>query len=173
MSPYLSSVQQSNDEVRQTDVKAVFPHIDVDPADLSGSLDPFTITTSTGFLPLRTPLVDLPPAFHAVTALVERMPIVKEDGSPGLLATYQLGPTIDRGDALPNLTAEIDKLLTADDQPDLFTVTAVFREYSFLASAYLLEPCYERTNSGLEGYGLGRKVLPKCLAGPLVKTAKM
>lgn len=122
---------------------------------------------------MQTPQVHLPDAFKPLAQLCEDMPIVKEDGKPGLLANYQLGPTIDEDKALPDLTAEIDSLITIDGQPDLVAVTAAFRDYSFLASAYLLEPCWERYSKGLEGYDLGREKLPACLAGPLVKTAKM
>ena len=173
MSPYLSSGSQNEADVPSTSTKAVFPHIDADPALLPSSVDPFTITTSTGFMPLQTPQIDLPAAFKPLTQLADQMPIVKENGEPGLLATYSLGPAIDEHKALPDLTAEIDNLLAADGKPDLVAVTAAFRDYSFLASAYLLEPCWERWNKGLEGYGLGREKLPACLAGPLVKTAKL
>lgn len=151
----------------------VFPHIAQDPATLSSSLDPFTITTSTGFMPFCTPQIGLPPAFGPLEKVVGDLPVLKLDGTPGLLATYQLGPTIDEGKVLPDLTDGVDALLTADGQVDLVAATAVFRDYAFIASGYLLEPCWERWNLGLEGYGLGRNVLPKCIAGPLVKTAKL
>lgn len=46
--------------------------------------------------------------------------------------------------------------------------------YSFVASSYLLEPCWKIYSKNAEdGYGLGRQVLPKCIAGPLVKCAEM
>jgi indoleamine 2,3-dioxygenase len=151
----------------------VFPYIDADPAMLPSSIDPFTITTHTGFMPFQTPIVELPPAFKVLTKLCDDMPIVKLDGTPGLLASYQLGPTVDGVKPLPDLTDEIDSLVAADGKPDLVMVTAIFRDYAFLASAYLLEPCWERWNKGLEGYGLGRQVLPACIARPLVKTAKL
>lgn len=173
MSPYLSTAPGQDNEPPKSSTKAVFPHIDSDPAVLPSSLDPFTITTQNGFLPLNTPQIDLPSVFKPLNQLCEEMPIVKEDGQPGLLATYQLGPTIDEKKALPDLTTEMDSLIAADGQPDLVAVTAAFRDYSFLSSAYLLEPCWERWNKGLEGYGLGREKLPACLAGPLVKTAKL
>lgn len=123
-------------------------------------------------MPLRAPITRLPAAFDALTSLVENMPVVKADGSPGLLATYDLGSSIDGG-YLPNLTAEIDKFVTDEGLPDLAAATAAFRDYAFLASAYLLEPCWERWSKGVDGYGLGRQVLPVCIAGPLVKTAGM
>lgn len=173
MSPFLSDKLGHDEEPRLTDTKAVFPHIDAEPAVLPSSLDPFTITTSNGFMPLQTPTTDLPAAFKPLLDLADEMPIVKQDGQPGLLANYELGAAIDEKRLLPDLTNEIDNLVTADGQPDLVAVTAAFRDYSFLSSAYLLEPCWERYSKGLEGYGLGREVLPACLAGPLWKTAKM
>ncbi|EME39467.1 Indoleamine 2,3-dioxygenase family protein [Dothistroma septosporum NZE10] len=173
MSPFLSSNVGHDNEPRQTDTKAVFPYIDAEPAVLPSSLDPFTITTQNGFMPLQTPTTDLPAAFKPLLDLADEMPIVKEDGQSGLLAKYELGAAINEKRLLPDLTDEIDDLVTADGQPDLVAVTAAFRDYSFLASAYLLEPCWERWSKGLDGYGLGREVLPACIAGPLWKTAKM
>lgn len=173
MSPYLNGGSSSGHDVQQSSTKAMFPHIDADPAVLPPSLDPFTITQATGFLPLANPQVDLPVAFSPLTKLCEDMPIVKENGQPGLLAHYQLGPTIDGMNPLPDLTVDIDRLVTAEGEPDLAAITAIFRDYSFVASAYLLEPCWERWSKGLEGYGLGREKLPACIAGPLYKTAKM
>lgn len=170
MSPYMTEIVDGgwqDDRTRQ-----LFPHIDADPTTLSPSVDPFTITTSTGFMPLRTPIVDLPAAFRPLQKLAEDLPVVKADGLPGYLASYQFGSVIENS-ALPDLTDTIDGLTAADGRPDLETVTAVFREYAFLASAYLLEPCWERYDKGLEGYGLGRQTLPRCIAGPLTKTAKM
>ena len=154
-------------------ITSAFPHIFSTPSTLPPSLDPFTITTSTGFLPLQSPQIDLPTIFAPLTKLLEELPIVKADGTPGLLATYQLGDVIDRHAALPDLTAAIDKLVVEDGKPDLAAVTAAFRDYAFLASAYLLEPCWKRWNEGQEGYGIGREVLPVEIAGPLVKTAAL
>jgi indoleamine 2,3-dioxygenase len=152
---------------------AVLKHVEDDPTNMSRTLDPFTVTTSNGFMPLQTPETKLPKAFDPLIKLCERMPIVKEDGNPGLLASYQLGPTIDLSDALPDLTDEIDNLLV-DGKPDLIAATAIFRDYAFLASAYLLEPCWEKWNKdSQQGYGLGRQRLPRNLAGPLTKTAKL
>jgi indoleamine 2,3-dioxygenase len=151
----------------------LFPHLHSNPATLPASLDPFTITTTTGFLPLAPPLVELPSKFAPLTSLVEDLPIVRQDGSPGLLAKFALGSAIDTG-TLPDLTDALDDLTTEDGKPDLVAVTAAFREYAFLASAYLLEPCWERWNKDQDGgYGLGRPMLPRCIAGPLVKTAAL
>ncbi|KAL1979805.1 hypothetical protein VTN96DRAFT_5091 [Rasamsonia emersonii] len=149
-----------------------FPHINDDPSTLPPSLDPFTITTSTGFLPYRLAPATLPEAFKPLQSLMDRLPVVRDDGSPGLLATYQLGPTVHA--ELPDLTEEVDKLVTKDGKPDLFTITTVFRDYSFLASAYLLEPCWENWCKNPQGgYGLGRDFLPKAIAGPMYRCAQI
>jgi indoleamine 2,3-dioxygenase len=62
------------------------------------------------------------------------MPVKTLDGSPGLLASGTLGESVDK--ELPNLTAAINKHAT-----NLPLMNALYRDYSFLASAYLLEPC--------------------------------
>ncbi|KAJ5225064.1 Indoleamine 2-3-dioxygenase [Penicillium chermesinum] len=103
-----------------------FPHIHDDPSTMSHALDPFTITTSTGFLPYQTAPVELPAAFEPLFTLINRLPVVKADGTPGLLATYELGHAVDT--ELPDLTDEIPKLVLPDGSPDkslllLYSVT--------------------------------------------------
>lgn len=158
---------------------SLFPHLNSDATTLPRSTDPFTITTATGFLPCRPPLLRLPAQFDAISAILDDMPIVKADGSPGLLGTFKLGPLIDSG-ALPDLTSCVEDLRTGltkeggQGNYDLEAITALFRDYSFLASAYLLEPCWEMWSKDRDaGYGLGRAVLPQCIASPLVKAADM
>ncbi|KAH0847797.1 hypothetical protein AYO21_04003 [Fonsecaea monophora] len=160
-----------NDSPPLPPLAALFPHIRSDAGSLPRSADPFTVTTGTGFLPCRSPLLRLPAQFDALSDILDDMPIVKADKSPGLLATFKLGPLIDLG-ALPDLTSCVDNLRTSTGEVDLEAITAVFRDYSFLASAYLLEPCWETWSKDHEaGYGLGRAVLPACIASPLVKAA--
>ena len=171
MSPYFTTVSDQFDHL-SGELEDIFPYLHDDPTTLPRSLDPFTITTSNGFMPLRTPQIDLPVAFEPLSKICDEFPVLKEDGTSGLLATFELGSAIDGG-ALPDLNDEIDNLLTPEGRPDLVAVTAAFRDYSFLASSYILEPCWERFSKGLPGYGLGRQKLPRCIAGPLVKTANM
>jgi indoleamine 2,3-dioxygenase len=50
-------------------------------------------------------------------------------------------------------------------------LTALFRDYTFWASAYLLEPCdFQFRRNGT--YGLGRQTLPRNIAVPLTKIAQ-
>lgn len=149
-----------------------FPHLLDDAATLPRSVDPFTITTSNGFMPLGLPPTALPEIFAPLASILDRAPVQKTDGTPGLLDTYELGPVVLK--ELPDLTEEIDKIVADDGKPDLWMITALFRDYSFLASMYLLEPCWEhwRTNPA-KGYGLGRDTLPHSIAGPMYRCAEM
>lgn len=144
MSSYSVAGSGRSKDFKVSDTETVFEHIHADPATLPSSLDPFTITTHNGFLPLSTPQVELPAAFAPLQKLCDDMPIQKLDGTPGYLATYQLGSAIDDRKLLPDLNDEIDRLVAADGKPDLCAVSAAFRDYSFLASAYILEPCWEQ-----------------------------
>ena len=110
-----------------------FPVLD-DTQPHNTSLSPFMVSSNRGFLPRADPLSKLPSDFDPLESILARMPIKTLDGTLGLLAQGQLGPTVDTG--LPNLTEVIKKY-----QDDKVLMTALYRDYSFLASAYLLEPC--------------------------------
>lgn len=133
------------------------------PAD--HSLPAFMVSTTRGFLPRADPLVALPTEFAALESLLERMPIRRLDGSAGLLATYEFGAAVER--ELPDLSGAVEKY-----RDDLVVMNALYRDYSFLASGYLFEPCHERHMRG-EEYGLGRQKLPRCIALPIVKVAEL
>ncbi|KAL2175756.1 uncharacterized protein P884DRAFT_278907 [Thermothelomyces heterothallicus CBS 202.75] len=129
------------------------------------SLPAFMVSTTRGFLPRMDPIETLPPDFDALESILQRMPVKTLSGEPGLLAQGKLGETVDR--ELPDLTDAIDKY-----KDDLPLMNALYRDYSFLASAYLLEPCHERFVRG-EGYGLARDVLPANIARPIAKCAAL
>ena len=82
-------------------------------------------------------------------------------GVPGLLASNTFGQTVNR-----ELT-EID----VDNTDDTIEQIALFRDYCFLASAYLLEECHHVWLRTGNTYGLGRDHIPKSIAKPLVKLA--
>jgi indoleamine 2,3-dioxygenase len=67
---------------------------------------------------------------------------------------------------LPDLSAAIEKY-----KDDLPLVNALYRDYSFLASAYLLEPCHERFVRA-RGMGWEREVA-EVIAVPIDKVAKL
>jgi indoleamine 2,3-dioxygenase len=112
------------------------------------SLPAFMVSTTRGFLPRSEPIIELPYEFDQLDSILTRMPIKTLNGMPGLLATATLGETVLK--ELPDLTGAINKY-----QANLPLMNALYRDYSFLASAYLLEPCHERFMK-CEGYGLGR-----------------
>jgi indoleamine 2,3-dioxygenase len=129
------------------------------------SIPAFMVSTTRGFLPRQEPVIELPSEFAAVESLLQRMPVKKLSGEPGLLADFTFGDTVLK--ELPDLTGEVEKY-----RDDLVIMNALYRDYSFLASAYLLEPCHERFLKG-EPYGLGRQSLPRSIALPIVKVADM
>ena len=137
--------------------------VDTNPND--HTLPAFMVSTTRGFLPRQDPVVSLPTEFNRLESILSRMPIKTAAGTPGLLSTCSLGETVLKD--LPDLTPAIDKY-----HHDLPLMNALYRDYSFLASAYLLEPCHERFMKG-ESYGLGRQSLPSTIALPIVKVAEM
>ncbi|ODA80597.1 hypothetical protein RJ55_03556 [Drechmeria coniospora] len=109
------------------------------------SLPAFMVSTTRGFLPRMDPIVTLPPEFDALESILQRMPVKTASGAPGLLALGKLGDEVEGG--FPDLTAAMDRY-----KDDLPLMNALYRDYSFLASAYLLEPCHGRFVKG-EGCG--------------------
>ncbi|KAI9094984.1 hypothetical protein DFS34DRAFT_664719 [Phlyctochytrium arcticum] len=118
--------------------------------------------SANGFLPIQDPLEVLPEQFGKLESLLRRMPLtVPETGKPGLLATGDFGAAVQA--ELP--TYDVSNIT------DSRLLTALFRDYTFAASAYLLEPC-DIMNRKKGEYGLGRDRLPASLAVPLVKVAE-
>lgn len=136
---------------------------DTRPDDMS--LPAFMVSTTRGFLPRMNPIVTLPKEFDAFESILQRMPVTTASGEPGLLAQYKLGEVVDN--ELPNLAEAVDKY-----KDNLPLQNALYRDYSFLASAYLLEPCHHRFIKD-EPYGLGRDVLPAQIAHPIARCAEM
>ncbi len=129
------------------------------------TLPAFMVSTTRGFLPRVDPIVHLPAEFDILESLLTRMPVKRADGEPGLLAQSRLGDAVHA--ELKDLTDEVEKY--RDNQ---LVLTALYRDYSFLASAYLLEPCHERFLKG-EGYGLARDYLPAQISRPISRCAEL
>ncbi|KAH8819112.1 hypothetical protein F5884DRAFT_3119 [Xylogone sp. PMI_703] len=129
------------------------------------TLPAFMVSTTRGFLPRADPITTLPSEFEKLESILQRMPIKTLDGTPGLLANFTLGETVLQ--ELPDLTDAINKY-----KDNLPLMNALYRDYSFLASAYLLEPCHERFMKK-EPYGLGRQTLPSVIALPIARCAEL
>lgn len=122
----------------------------------------FSVDPEHGFLPVAEPLAKLPKRYHALQALIEDMPIVKDDGSSGLLATE--GAFEARARALPNYQEQVK------EESDPFVLAALFRAYGFVTSAYTLAPAHhEFVKTGQ--YGKAHEVLPANIAQPFVAVA--
>ncbi|CAK7273286.1 hypothetical protein SEPCBS119000_005575 [Sporothrix epigloea] len=132
-------------------------------------LPAFMVSKTRGFLPRADPVVELPAVFAPLESLLERMPVKRLDGSPGLLAEGKLGDAILKDHLLPDLTDAINE---PEVRANLPLLNALYRDYAFLASAFLLEPCHMNFLKG-KPYGLGRDVLPACVARPIARTARI
>ncbi|PVU87024.1 hypothetical protein BB560_006566 [Smittium megazygosporum] len=116
----------------------------------------FFVGRENGFLPREDPLVQLPEQFKEMEDLLNEMPLFLPNGKRGLLWEGKLGDAIHSKLPLYDVSSITDQRLLA----------ALFRDYTYLASAYLLEPCdIKYRNEG--SYGLGRQTLVKNIAVPL------
>lgn len=121
----------------------------------------FIVSPSTGFLPRQDPIADLPKKYEALNSLLDRMSLTLPDGTPGLLSKGAFGNAVDKELPLYDMSEVNDQEL----------LMALFRDYTFVASSYLLEPC-DIMNRKKGEYGLGRDRLPKQVAVPLTKIAE-
>lgn len=121
----------------------------------------FIVSEKYGFLPRDLPLWELPKQFSALDSLLNRAVINQPDGSKGLLAHGKFGDAVLK--ELP--------LYNVDNITDSRLVSALVRDYSFLASMYLLEPCDVSMRKN-KVYGFARDVLPASIAVPFTKLAE-
>ncbi|KAI8321866.1 hypothetical protein GQ54DRAFT_245613, partial [Martensiomyces pterosporus] len=116
----------------------------------------FTVSETSGFLPRHDPLPVLPSYFEKLEELLHEMPIYKGDGTYGLLHSGRFGERVETELPMYDVGFIFDSRI----------LSALYRDYTFLASAYLLEPCdiqYRLT----QNYGLARRILPANIAVPL------
>jgi len=79
----------------------------------------FSIDPTHGFLPIKEPLHTLPKPYIEVQKLIDLMPIEKENGQPGLLATENAFE-----EEIKKLPNYID---SAEKEKDPFILAALFR----------------------------------------------
>jgi len=119
----------------------------------------FSIDSKNGFLPIKEPLRNLPSRYETLQQLIDEMPVLKEDGTPGILANH--GSIEEAIKILPNYL-DLVKL-----EKDSFVNAALFRAYSFLASAYTLSPSHHKfLKTGK--YGMANDRLPSNISQPFV-----
>ena len=116
----------------------------------------FNIDTVRGFLPINDPLKTIPIDFFILQHII--------DNIPNLLKT-----TEDMEYAVKYLPNYIDYIKIYEE--NIPVVQTLFRAYTFLTSAYLLQPSHlNKTDSG---YGKARTILPSNIAIPLDYIAKI
>lgn len=118
----------------------------------------FEVTEVRGFFPSQHPLAVLPAEYQMLEQIMQDMPKTKKNGEPGLLCSI----------------AEFERVLNDDlpfysleDVHDQRLLAALFRDFTFLASAWLLQPC-DMSNLEGRGYGIGRDYIPAKIAQPLL-----
>ena len=126
----------------------------------------FIVSPKNGFLPRKDPIEKLPKEFAALESLLQRMPLYLEgsdvkNGGKGLLYTGEFGKAVD---------AELP-LYDVENITDSALLMALFRDYTFVASAYLLEPC-DIMRRKMNQFGRGRDRLPRSIAIPLTKISE-
>ncbi len=136
-------------------------------------LPPFVISRERGFLPREDPLVNLPSTFEGLSSLLDRMtihqlPDANGDRATGLLGKGEFGDAV--LDELKPEGKEVRAVEEAIEKGDSRLLAALFRDYCFATSAYLLEPV-DRAYKQTGFYTQGRDVLPRQLAVPLKKLA--
>jgi indoleamine 2,3-dioxygenase len=116
----------------------------------------FSVDGEHGFLPIKEPLRELPSQFNELQEITNNMKdyILKKD------------EIVSKVKELKNYVDEIN------DSLDKFLICALFRAYTFITSAYLLESSFVEFKTTGE-YGSARRSIPKNLAQPLYKLSEM
>jgi len=109
----------------------------------------FSVDSINGFLPVKAPLKTLPHTYTNVQNIIDLLPVYIKHGE--LFEKH-----------IKSLENNIEKVKS---ETDIFIIQALYRAYTFLASAYLLQPSFENQTNGK--YGRGRNILPPQLTQPL------
>ncbi|SGY46485.1 BQ5605_C001g00439 [Microbotryum silenes-dioicae] len=139
---------------------------DVEPSQRD-KLPVFTISRERGFLPRVDPLTHLPAEFAPLESLLQRMTIRQPNGGVGLLGHGQFADACETELKKVDLESKVDQVIESGNQQLL---SALFRDYCYATSAFLLEPVDQRfRHTGV--YGEGNNRLPRELAVPMKKLA--
>ena len=112
----------------------------------------FCIDEKNGFLPIKSPLKELPKdKYSFIQELINELPNVLKTENK----------IEERIHELPNYISLIEQ------EKNIFMIQALYRAYAFIVSGYLLEPSFHYFLKTGE-YGKGRTILPENLAVPFV-----
>lgn len=114
-----------------------------------------SIDKNNGFLPIKDPLEKLPEKYKTLQDIIDRIPnLITLDN----IKFCTLSSLIH--DELPNYSDIIET------ETDILTIHALYRAYSFIATAYILEPCYLKFKINVT-YKFMREKIPEKIAVPL------
>lgn len=119
----------------------------------------FSVDSEHGFLTTKEPLSNLPETYSTLQYIIGNLHnLIKQDD----IKLETLSTLVHS--YLKDYSDEVEK------ETDIFIIQALYRSYSFLTSAYLLEPAYLEFK--LKGeYGKARTILPRQIAVPYCKVA--
>ena len=123
----------------------------------------FNVGPVHGFLPQQLPLKKLPPAYAVLQDILDKMPVQLSDTEYGYL--HYPNKIEEAVAVLPNYVDEVNR------ETDVCVLQALFRGYSFLASAFTLESSFQHYRS-TGHYGKARNILPIQIAQPFVAVAE-
>lgn len=109
----------------------------------------FSIDEFNGFLPSNAPLEKLPDRYSNVQSIITNLPSLINDGESLEKSILELKNNIE----------------LVSEETNIFVIQALYRAYTFMTSAYLLEPSNRNKTNGK--YGRGRNVLPSQITQPL------
>jgi len=111
----------------------------------------FNISSSYGFLPIKSPLKNLPETYSTIQYIIDNLNSI-------ILQPNRIAKEIF---LMPDYSCSIE------EENDIFVLQALYRAYTFISSAYTLELSYQefvKTGS----YGKARRLIPEHIARPLV-----
>ena len=123
----------------------------------------FNVGPVNGFLPEHLPLKVLPPTYAVLQDILDKMPVQLGENEFGYL--HYPNKIVEAVEQLPNYVAAVQA------ESDVRVLQALFRGYSFLASAYTLESSFQHYRE-TGHYGKARNVLPAQIAQPFVAVAE-
>jgi indoleamine 2,3-dioxygenase len=123
----------------------------------------FNVGPANGFLPQHLPLKVLPPTYAVLQDILDKMPVRLGEDAFGYL--HYPNKIVEAVEQLPNYVVAVQT------ESDILVLQALFRGYSFLASAYTLESSFQHYRE-TGHYGKARNILPIQIAQPFVAVAE-
>lgn len=120
----------------------------------------FSVDSTHGFLATKEPLSELPETYSTLQYICKNLHnLIKQDDIKLETLTNLVHGY------LKDYSEEVEK------ETDIFVIQALYRSYSFLASAYIIEPAHLHFKQKGE-YGKARNILPRQIAVPYCKVSE-